>query len=70
MPDSLKEFFGFCQELKYDPGGKQGNFKDYCLQSPEEVVASRVANCWDQTELQRCWFERTAVCRKGKRYEF
>lgn len=50
------EFFDFCQFLGYygyKPRGFEGK-----LQSPRELVAHQVGNCWDQTELQREWFER------------
>ena len=49
------EFFDFCQYLGYfgyNAGGFAGK-----LQSPVELVQHHVGNCWDQTELQREWFE-------------
>lgn len=50
------EFFAFCQYLGYYgyiAGGVEGK-----LQSPEEFIRHKKGNCWDQTELQREWFER------------
>jgi len=52
----FEEFFEFCQFLclyGYRAEGFAGR-----LQSPEELVQRQVGNCWDQTELQREWFER------------
>ncbi len=31
--------------------------KTYYLQSPDELINSKVGNCWDVTELCRCWFQ-------------
>ncbi len=50
------EFFDFCHELTLD-GYKADGYAGK-LQSPEDFVRHRVGNCWDQTELQRAWFER------------
>lgn len=50
------DFFDFCQcwgYFGYKADGVEGR-----LQSPEEFVRHRKGNCWDQTELQRSWFER------------
>jgi len=51
----FEEFFDFCQYLGYF-GYKAEGFAGR-LQSPEELVRHQVGNCWDQTELQREWFE-------------
>ncbi len=52
----LGEFFDFCHELTLD--GYRADGYAGKLQSPEDFVRHRVGNCWDQTELQRAWFER------------
>lgn len=31
--------------------------KNYYLQSPTEFINSKIGNCWDVTELCRCWFQ-------------
>lgn len=49
-------FFDFCRYLCYF--GYQANGFAGILQSPEELVKHHVGNCWDQTELQRMWFEK------------
>lgn len=52
----FQEFYEFCQDLcrfGYRPEGFAGR-----LQAPAELVKHQVGNCWDQTELQREWFER------------
>lgn len=48
-------FFDFCRYLGYF-GYKADGFAGR-LQSPRELVRHHVGNCWDQTELQRWWFE-------------
>lgn len=52
----FEDFFEFCQYLCCD-GYKADGFAGR-LQSPEELVRHHVGNCWDQTELQREWFNR------------
>lgn len=51
----MAEFFDFCQYLTFY-GYKADGFEGR-LSSPEELVRNHVGNCWDQTELQRRWFE-------------
>ena len=43
------------QNYKFHKGVNDG--KNYCLQSPEELIKSNIGICWDMTELYRCWFE-------------
>ena len=32
-------------------------YKEYSLQSPEDLIKSRLGVCWDQAELERKWFK-------------
>lgn len=32
-------------------------YDEYILSQPEEVIKNKIGNCWDQTELERYWFE-------------
>lgn len=40
-----------------------GNFfyKEYYLQSPGRLLQSKLGVCWDQTELERCWFSHRGI---------
>lgn len=61
--EDLTGFFEFCRNLEYgwaDQDGKRHhgvNDNRYYLQSPADLLESRIGICWDQTELQRAWFE-------------
>lgn len=33
-------------------------FDEYLLSEPSDVINSKIGNCWDQTELERHWFEK------------
>lgn len=53
---NLADFFDFCRYLGYfgyRPRGFNGR-----LQAPAEFIEHHLGNCWDQTELQREWFQR------------
>lgn len=61
--NTLDQLFDFCRELKYgwvDQAGKRhlgpNDQPGFRLQSPSAVLESRLAICWEQTELQRAWF--------------
>ena len=56
--------------IKYGYVDKDGNIhirvddhfsNDYRLQSPEEVLNSRVGVCWDQVELERYLFDKKGI---------
>lgn len=32
-------------------------FEEYILEEPLELIKTKIGNCWDQTELERYWFE-------------
>lgn len=60
----LVGFFEFCRNLEYGWVDQNGirheganNSDEYALQTPMELMKSRVGICWDQTELQRAWFK-------------
>lgn len=62
--EDLAGFFEFCRNLEYGWVDRKGekhkganNSDEYALQAPAELVESRIGICWDQTELQRAWFE-------------
>lgn len=63
--DSIESFFKYCQnEFKYGWIDQDGNRhigvndgKTYCLQSPDELVKSKLGICWDRTELYRDYFD-------------
>lgn len=33
----------------------------YCLETPEELLESKVGVCWDQVELERYWFTKAKI---------
>lgn len=53
---NFADFFDFCRYLGYY-GYKPDGF-DGRLQAPADFVKHHIGNCWDQTELQREWFEK------------
>ena len=63
--DSIESFFKYCQnEFKYGWIDQDGNRhigvndgKTYRLQSPDELVKSKLGICWDRTELYRDYFD-------------
>ena len=32
-------------------------YEEYILQEPQKLIETKLGNCWDQTELERWWFE-------------
>lgn len=62
---TINQFFAFCnQQFDYgwisQSGGKfygTNDAKSYWLQSPKELLDSRLGICWDMTELYRCFFQ-------------
>lgn len=32
-------------------------YNEYLLEEPSELIKAKIGNCWDQTELERYWFE-------------
>ena len=36
-------------------------YKEYYLQSPGRLLQSKLGVCWDQTELERCWFSHRGI---------
>lgn len=63
---TIEEFLKFCQEkFEYgwisQDGEKHRGINDalsYCLQSPKELLESKMGICWDMTELYRDYFEK------------
>lgn len=35
--------------------------KNYILQSPEQVISNKIGVCWDQTELERFYFDKLGI---------
>ena len=33
-------------------------YDEYILQEPQELIETKLGNCWDQTELERDWFRK------------
>lgn len=69
---SVTDIMNLMKDIKYgycwvDKTGKRhyqmdNSFSyDYILQSPDEVLASRVGICWDQVELERYYFEKLNI---------
>jgi len=64
--DSIINFFKFCQtEFKYGWMDKNYNYHErvndaltYSLQTPEELIKSKIGICWDMTELYREHFKK------------
>ena len=67
---SPQELLNLMSKINYGYLGKNGRIyhfddedfnssweKNYILESPEEILKTGFGNCWDQTELERCWFE-------------
>lgn len=42
------------QDKKFHKGINDAD--KFCLQTPFELIKSKNGNCWDMTELYRCWF--------------
>lgn len=63
--NTIESFFKFCQkEFEYgwiDQDGKRckgiNDGKTYSLQSPNELINTKLGICWDMTELYRDYFE-------------
>lgn len=61
----IEEFFEYCKkEFNYgwiDQDGKRhegvNDGETYLLQSPKELMNSKLGICWDRTELYRDYFE-------------
>lgn len=62
--DNIEKFFDFTKDcFNYGWMDKNkmffkgvNNAETYYLQSPEELIKSKIGICWDMTELYRCWF--------------
>lgn len=62
--NDMQSFFNYARDsFKYgwmDQGKKfhQGvnDAENYCLQTPGELIESKIGICWDMTELYRYWF--------------
>lgn len=63
--NSIEDFFIYCKnEFEYGWIDKEGkrhkefiNGKIYSLQTPEELIKSKLGICWDMTELYRDYFK-------------
>lgn len=63
--DTIDSFFKYMQNNFYygwvdNSGEKHNGTNDafiYSLQTPEELLNSKLGICWDMTELARCFFE-------------
>lgn len=63
--NKVQDFFKYCQsEFEYgwidQDGIRHSGINDgnsYYLQSPKELVKSKLGICWDRTELYRDWFK-------------
>lgn len=63
--ETISEFFGFCHnEIEFGWIDQKGtrhesinDGKTYYLQSPEELMISRLGICWDRAELYRDYFK-------------
>ena len=56
------------QEHNYHKGINDG--KTFSLQTPIELMNSHIGNCWDMTELYRCWFQHMTSFRYETYYIF
>lgn len=64
-----KEIMKLMEEIKYGWVDKEGNphtklenmIEMYMLQTPEEVMKSKVGVCWDQVELERYYFKEKGI---------
>ncbi|MCM1232965.1 MAG: hypothetical protein NC489_22800 [Ruminococcus flavefaciens] len=67
-PEELLEWMNCIEYGWIDESGKKCGtgeedssdhmWKEYRLQSPLQLIRSKVGVCWDQCELQRAWFEK------------
>ncbi len=61
---NIQAFYDFIQNnFHFGWMDQRGNYhheantaNGYALQSPAELIKSQIGNCWDLTELYRCWF--------------
>jgi len=61
---TIKDFYNYVQEtIHYGWMDQRGTYhhdtnsaNGYALQTPDELIRSQIGNCWDLTELYRCWF--------------
>jgi hypothetical protein len=49
-------FIGKNRKKYYDANANDW-IEQYCIQSGEEVIKSKIGTCYDQVELERLWFE-------------
>ena len=64
-----QEIMKLMEEINYGWVDKNGNshiklegFADnYCLQTPEELIKSKLGVCWDQVELERFYFKEKGI---------
>ena len=65
----MKDIMKLMDEIEYgwvDKDGKkhiklQGFADNYRLQSPEELIKSKLGVCWDQVELERYYFKQEGI---------
>lgn len=61
---NIENFFNYTNsKFSYGWMDQDNNFHkgindadSFCLQYPFELLKSKTGNCWDMTELYRCWF--------------
>lgn len=67
---NVKEIMSLMEDINYGWVDKNGlihngvddNFASlYILQSPKEILSSKVGGCWDQVELERYYFKNTRL---------
>lgn len=53
-------YLGKNSKLHYfaDPDFNEVWYEEYILEEPQDILKSKLGNCWDQTELERDWFEK------------
>lgn len=62
---SINNFYEFMlKQIKYGWVDKDGNIHEgvndaltFSLQTPIELLNTKIGNCWDMAELERCFFE-------------
>lgn len=66
---SVEDIYNLMNYIEYgfiDKNNKRRNdydtfYDDYQLQSPEELIQSKLGVCWDQVELERYYFENNNI---------
>ena len=65
--DFIKPLINIIEDIEYGWIDKNNNkhyivdetyANNYKLQSPEEIIENKIGVCWDQVELERCYFEK------------